>query len=941
MYALLFSLAIFFFWGLIGVSTLTVFPSELGPRQKLLISPAVGIALNILIVFLLNRTGLPVKYFSTALSLGLLIVSSIIIMIKRPRFFEDFSVFILILVGALILVAWPMLNYGFDWTSYNNDDMANYCLGAQRFLNHGYFELPNLKNLFSGRDYSEAYWFMHAAGGMRSGSELMLAFFWGATKLNAHQLFMPVILALHLSLISAIGALLASDGYSKRASLIAMLLFSIAPLGALGVLYQLIGQVGGLTLLCAAVVLFFRVLNCKFEKKLILNHVVATLIFCSLFIWYPEALPFLGLGWFIFLGLQLRKSIHLGKKIIIPAIVIGILTLCFIGHYSISALNIMLHQTSGGMSYTNPDSILFPYFLVPSGLPTFFGLLPLVTGCKSIIMDGMIIFALCLLAWLLVKVVQQIKEINPVAIMCALMMVLGLVLFFRNSDFGLFKLAMIIQPFMIAVVATEFSKRKFANHKKSWCLLLFVVSTALISQHQYVLWSLSRYAGGPNNLPFASVKKINHHFQLLMNSLLNNKNKHYLVDTSNVTQAKYQALYSQGLFLHFPSRDFFKSIIAFDDFESISPYVWKQSNGNSIEFIEEFKYLWRKQYKKEYLMLKNIKNSWVKLPEEEVKDSQFIAVPEQGTIFNLFNKKQISQNFFKNYLIFVNSTLGSHFYYAPVRSKIAFFHLQEDPMFPGRFFSGLGQHLLFRIIDSDEHPRMVLELSNTLLKESGSLLPHKLTIFGDVETMLPFVGRGSGRLISDPLTPAKLTNNRRFIHLDIGQKGQLHGFVQPKLMSLYGRYIKSDSRLLTTYGRNISLISDEDYKLLVPPSQLEHFPQDLGNNNLQYSGLYEDGWVSEHALFVLQPQVNSKALKISGMIPKLSDPNFTSELKILIDGKVVETHMLNLGNFDLNIPILTREKPQRIELIFSRSQRLPGSDARIVSSKINFIGYIG
>ncbi len=69
---------------------------------------------------------------------------------------------------------WPSLRFGFNWISYGNDDMANYCLAAERFLHHGYYEIP-LQTELEGRDYTQHYWFMHALQQIRPGSELTIA----------------------------------------------------------------------------------------------------------------------------------------------------------------------------------------------------------------------------------------------------------------------------------------------------------------------------------------------------------------------------------------------------------------------------------------------------------------------------------------------------------------------------------------------------------------------------------------------------------------------------------------------------------------------------------------------------------------------------------------------------------------------------------------------
>src|SRR5450755_260721 len=206
--AFLFALALFVFWGLIGFATISVFSPRLRLIQGVLISPSIGVAVTILPVFFINRAGLPVKDFGGILLPILAAFAVLAVVIKRPIFpakrcVPPFG----IVVAALLLAARPMFSYSFDWVSFSNDDMANYCLGAQRFLNSGYFDTPNLANLLAGKDYSQAYWFMHVAGGARSGSELMLAVVWALSGLNAHQIFMPVIMALHLALVAGVGAM--------------------------------------------------------------------------------------------------------------------------------------------------------------------------------------------------------------------------------------------------------------------------------------------------------------------------------------------------------------------------------------------------------------------------------------------------------------------------------------------------------------------------------------------------------------------------------------------------------------------------------------------------------------------------------------------------------------------------------------------------------------
>ena len=148
--------------------------------------------------------------------------------------------------------------YGFDWISYANDDMANYVLGAERIQQNGFFAIPNFEELVNGGDRNQHFWFMHAVLGHRVGSEILLAYFSSITSLNGHQAFMPLIIMLHLCLISSVGALVSNMASSKNTTLIAMALVGISPLVLMGALYQLIAQVGGLAILVCSLVLLLR-----------------------------------------------------------------------------------------------------------------------------------------------------------------------------------------------------------------------------------------------------------------------------------------------------------------------------------------------------------------------------------------------------------------------------------------------------------------------------------------------------------------------------------------------------------------------------------------------------------------------------------------------------------------------------------------------------------
>jgi len=236
--------------------------------------------------------------------------------------------------------------------------------------------------------------------------------------------------------------------------------------------------------------------------------------------------------------------------------------------------------------------------------------------------------------------------------------------------------------------------------------------------------------------------------------------------------------------------------------------------------------------------------------------------------------------------------------------------------------------------------RVVIEITSTLMKQFESKLPSP-TVFGRNETNMKFVGRGSGRIISESMHPA-LIDGETYIGLDMGRNGkQIKGLPKKGLMRLYGQDITFDSRHLTTFGRDISLISEKDYQAIKAPSKLTIFPGDLANKNLEYSGIYEDAWISERSFFMLEPEAGSKFLLIKGMIPLINDEAFRTKLTVSLEGKPIATKELALDSFELKIPITSTKGRQRIDLSFDKYQVLPGDDGRITAGKMSFIGFIG
>ena len=973
MTAFIFTLGVFIYFWFLGYATLSMFNPRLRLMQSILISPAMGIAVVLLPLFLINRMGLPVQVFGQFLLLGLLVISGVIVLIKKPIFPTRRLLPLMgLLIVALALAAWPMFLYQFDWTSVGNDDMANYCLGAQRFLNAGYFDEPNLTDLFAGRNYSLAYWFMHVAGKMRAGSELMLSVWWAATGLNAHQIFMPIIFALHLSLICATGALVAGKNFSKKAPLIAMSLLAISPLTTLGAIDQLIGQVGGLTLLCAASLMFCRDLTIRPFRRLISPSIAGAIIFSALFLWYPEALPFLGLGWILFLVIKIFQNRSGAAPIIIPSLLIGMLTLLFLGSSILNALEIMMGQARIHGSASDAI-ILFPYFLIPSGIPALFGLASLGARHEPFISIA-IVLGCIICIWMLRQTIKGARISYPPALILTVMIVLSIVLIYKRYDFGLFKLSMYMQPFLIAVAVAAICTWSQWKGKQRITRSLFalVVVLGVYTQFLGVTSSTGEVMGSFNEIAHANSKKLPQKFHEFIQTLPEQKNHFYIADISNVVLAKIQSLYTQGKSIYFPGRNFY---VLMNDYKKLPFY---EDNQNA--YMNDFKTKKSSQYKQGVLSVGDLDNrfSILQLPRDQ-KGSWIIS--NHQSIFNRSHvhsdKKEIDFELVDNpvnHLVFIHSKLGAH-YYSPGKKKMAFTQLSADFLIPGEVYSALGRHALLMVVGVTPRSRMVLDLSATGMGQFKNQLPSPV-IYGANKIAVSFVGRGSGRLISEPIKP-KLVEGFEYLHIDMGRDGVNYLEVKDGLSGIYAKDTHADWRRLTANGRDISLISEQEYQAMKPPTEVRQFPEDLVNPNLEYSGVYENGWISEHSFFILEPATKSKFLLIQGTIPlfyhstyysRLKDlikggvagvdhstyyfklkwlvkggnvafdnSNFQSNLRISLNGKMIKSRQIKPGSYEVKIPVQSLQGRQRIDLAFNNAMQLGD---RITDGKIDFIGFV-
>ena len=213
-------IAIFCFWSFVGFAIVSTLLTRRNLLQSALLAPVTGMGAVVVLVTALNWVG-PVRIVGPIATV-LLLALSVWLLRRRhtPVPFRRLAPFAAVLLLAALATGYPMLRFGFNWVSYSNDDMANYCLSAKLLLNHNQFTAPAAQDMLLDRDASLFYWYFDVLTPIRHGAEEVLAWVLSLTRLSSHQGFMPVILAFQLVLVAATGALVLQSKKYRRAALL-------------------------------------------------------------------------------------------------------------------------------------------------------------------------------------------------------------------------------------------------------------------------------------------------------------------------------------------------------------------------------------------------------------------------------------------------------------------------------------------------------------------------------------------------------------------------------------------------------------------------------------------------------------------------------------------------------------------------------------------------
>jgi hypothetical protein len=441
------SVGLFVYFWVVGYAVVAALHTQRDLIRNALIAPGVGVAFTVYSIYVLSRLGLPVGSFAVIHAIAMVIVACLLLAVLKPVLpARRLSPYIVIGAIAFVTTGWPLLTLGFAWLGSLNGDMANYVLDAHRLVDQAFIQPPD-PNTWIDRSDVSTYLVEFPLFGVRTASDLLLAWVVTLTSKNGLMVYMPLLVALNVALIAAATALITTP--HRYARLVTAAFMSASAMLVLGVYLQLFAQVLGLLLLVLAAGLCFTRFYRLNLGNLVRHVALAGTVVATFVLSYPEILPLFGVPFVIYHAADWREIYGSLRTALTAFFAIALTSFVLIVPDFVNHAFYLFYVSYVGT--TSQTVGTFPFFLVPSGLAALWGLSPYAVGQNSSLDAEIAIGAsLCLAA--IVSIFWLIRRHEPAAVIAAVMAVLAVPMFFGESGFGLLKLAMYAQPFLLSTI---------------------------------------------------------------------------------------------------------------------------------------------------------------------------------------------------------------------------------------------------------------------------------------------------------------------------------------------------------------------------------------------------------------------------------------------------------------------------------------------------------
>ena len=846
----------------------------------------------------------------------MLAVSIPIVAVRRPRLPRAMAPVLALCVIDALLIGRPFFQFGFGWIANANDDMANYVLSATDLLHHGLMNPVDVAGISHDRSLSVR---SSTSCITRARVQARTSRFRPSRRPSAARPMTSschLILALNLCAVCGTAALAAQATRRSWVPSVAAALFVAAPLATFGVLAELMPQVWGLALSTSLFALLMRPELHRSPGARVRDLVPIAILAVAFIVVYVELAASLAAAYALYVAILVlqRKVDWRALMRLWGVVVIG--ALLFINSYLFRELHYVASQATGGVKLQGGAS-LFGFVLVPAELPAIVGLKPQDIQPGARFLDIAIVISILLLAAAAVAVLMTLR--HGVAASCVLMtyLVLGVFLGMRSSGFGLFKLFMYVQPFLAAGIAVWLSRinRRLVFGAVTVCLVV-LVGAQIHTGARYV-----RGSRNPIDLPHASASDLLPVFRRWFAA----SREPVISVTENPALAKLEAANIGNRSLYFISKFLFSNFVSAQEAGWKSHSIATRTTGRprSDSFLANTAAGALLARGHCLIILPTGSQTFVNRLSLPEGSEQLVKRPCGGR----------QSDTLQNLLVFTSSSLGQAFYLPKNRPRVSFYQLESDYFYPGHTFSGFGRFALFRVLDPTTTVRLELWLTTTVRQDGPNRIPPA-DIVGTEKKGLPLVGRGSARVFSPPLVP-QMIGGQPYVLLDMGTPGRLAVYHRTGPQGIYGQSIPYDPRYLTSYVRDISLISGKQYEGLRAPAVLSHFPADLANPNLEYSGIYEDGWVAEDFYAMLAGGRAGDLVIRANVLPQQGQ-----HLEVLVNGRAVASRSVSSGQLALRVPVPRTASRRRIELRWARTLQLGPADRRKAAALLQFVGVV-
>jgi len=908
MLAALLTLVLFLIWSAFGLAALVVLRADIRDLRVVLSAPILGTALTVIPLFVLNNAGIPMDPGALPVWIVLLAASLAVLAWRRPRLSLTVVPVALLCLVDLVLLGRPMFHFGFDWIANANGDMGYYVLGATELMHHGLQSPVDFHALADNRDFATTAQTLNLRG-LRPGTQIALAGLAAMTRRSPIAVYMPMSIAIAMCGICAAGALAMQASRRWWAAAVAAALLIASPMAGYGIMQQLLPQDWGLGL---GVVLFAWLMRPELYRKSgigVPDVFVISVSAVALFIVAYEVAASLAVGYVLFLALLIaRRRVSLRAVTLllgIPLLVIVVVVNTFLSR-ALGYFNGYVLHFGTGAGFQGLAG--FGYAVVPTALPGAIGLRSLFASPAAPHMGLFVVAAAVVFAGLVVASAVTARKGAAAGITLLGDLALGILLAKNENEFGLFKLYMYAQPFVATAIAVLLS-----SLRKRPSLIIVSVLTAVVVGAQ--LPTLNRYIDKsfhPIDLSNASSPSLLPKFRRLFAAATDP----VVTVTDNFALEELEGATAGDKPLFFLSRNIFDSSWKVRRFEVSSPggvthLAFKENVGASRVLSGG--------------------SCSVFLPTGSQLAFNRRSLPEGSPNLILQPCAGI-----KNFLAFVVSSRGQPFTLPANHRAVSFWQLEADPSFPGRTFAGFGRYALFQVIGSTPTVRVVLDFTTSPLRtRSGSPSLPPAAAAGADRVRFPVVGSGSARVVSPPLRP-KMIDGRPYIVLDMGRSGQFPLVPRPGLTGLWGKSVILDPRLLTSYIRDISLVTPAQYSRLRAPAAIRSIPAGLADPGLEYSGIYEDGWVGQTSYARLAGGPAGHLVIRALVLPRPTG----QRLRVLVNGRTLKSLNVKPGSMDLDVALPAAAGPRTVELRWAGVTRLAAADRRSAAANLTFLGVV-